>query len=874
MTFRRLLALLVCIPAIAAGQPRFPLPLDKPDLSGVTRIGPEAVPLPALMYDALVDTIIQQVNLDSLVASVRILSGEDSVMVGSAKVLIRSRGGQTGSNLAAEYLKQRLSSYDLQVFDDAYSTTGRNIYARQTGYLYPEKEYLICAHYDATSSNGADDNASGSAGVLEAARVLSTYDSKYTVVYAFWDEEEIGLVGSNHYAAEAASKQEQIEGVINLDMLGWDGNKDGLADIHTQNVGSSNSIADLLLTVKSLYSLPLKPVIYNPGTWQSDHSSFWNQNYGAVLLIEAYYGGDLNPYFHANTDSLAKFNLPFFHAMSRLSVAALSTLLGVSRGPVIASIEPDTGYQTYSADMLITGLNTHFNDAPGTTKAWLSKDTEALHPDSIRVDNNAALHAYYRFPAGLTRVLWDVNVETATDGVITIPDGFTVLPRPAIISVSPETLNVTLAHGETKEMVLAVTNSGGSDLEFSIRGTGQRGFANYGLRFNGQDTYVECADDSSLNIATSLTIEAWVHAFSWFGSRTILAKCGSSQYRFFAQGGAFVFDLAGVVNGRLESALPSSYGWHHVAGVYDFEGQTIKLYQDGAEVAGHAASGRIALSYTACNLGIGTSWPGAVPGDNWFGILDEVRIWNVARSQSDIQEGMNRQLSGGDSGLVAYWAFDEGSGTTTYDCTQNANDGTLSKGMVWSTLAAPLPPGWFSMSADSGQCAAGSSMDIRLTFDATKVDSGDYRGVLTISHNDPMRPPITIPVHLTVSPSNYILAEQGLPRAFALFQNYPNPFNPTTTIGYTIGGVVTQSGASSSGDFPDRSRGIDGRAFTNVRLAVYDILGREVAMLVNEKKAPGRYEVEFDASGLSSGIYFYKLQAGSFVETRKLVLLR
>jgi hypothetical protein len=59
-----------------------------------------------------------------------------------------------------------------------------------------------------------------------------------------------------------------------------------------------------------------------------------------------------------------------------------------------------------------------------------------------------------------------------------------------------------------------------------------------------------------------------------------------------------------------------------------------------------------------------------------------------------------------------------------------------------------------------------------------------------------------------------------------------------------------------------------------VRLIVYDLLGREVAVLVNEKKAPGSYQVRFDASGLSSGVYFYRLQSGDFVQTRSLTVLR
>ena len=89
-----------------------------------------------------------------------------------------------------------------------------------------------------------------------------------------------------------------------------------------------------------------------------------------------------------------------------------------------------------------------------------------------------------------------------------------------------------------------------------------------------------------------------------------------------------------------------------------------------------------------------------------------------------------------------------------------------------------------------------------------------------------------------------------LPEMFGLAQNHPNPFNPTTTIAY---------------DVP---------RFAEVNVSVYDILGREVAVLVNEKKAPGSYKVRFDADGLASGVYFYRMNAGSFVDVKKLLFLK
>jgi hypothetical protein len=89
-----------------------------------------------------------------------------------------------------------------------------------------------------------------------------------------------------------------------------------------------------------------------------------------------------------------------------------------------------------------------------------------------------------------------------------------------------------------------------------------------------------------------------------------------------------------------------------------------------------------------------------------------------------------------------------------------------------------------------------------------------------------------------------------IPVAFVLEQNYPNPFNPSTTIKYDL--------SKSS----------------VVSLAVFDILGREVSVLVNERRDAGVYEVRFDGSNLASGMYFYRLQAGNYVATKPLLLLK
>lgn len=94
---------------------------------------------------------------------------------------------------------------------------------------------------------------------------------------------------------------------------------------------------------------------------------------------------------------------------------------------------------------------------------------------------------------------------------------------------------------------------------------------------------------------------------------------------------------------------------------------------------------------------------------------------------------------------------------------------------------------------------------------------------------------------------------------FKLEQNYPNPFNPTTKIRYAI---------------PSAENPLVGAGGGFVTLKVYDLLGRDIATLVNEEKPAGIYEVEFNVKNLSSGIYFYKLQTGSFAETKKMILFQ
>ena len=128
--------------------------------------------------------------------------------------------------------------------------------------------------------------------------------------------------------------------------------------------------------------------------------------------------------------------------------------------------------------------------------------------------------------------------------------------------------------------------------------------------------------------------------------------------------------------------------------------------------------------------------------------------------------------------------------------------------------------------------------DVNYTVDISKPDTIEF----LITDNKT--------IHLT----KQFIFSYIAPKEFSLEQNYPNPFNPTTKIRFTIrGNVETRHGVS---------------------LRIYDILGNEVATLVNEVKEPGYYEVEWDASNFASGVYIYRLTSGRFVSTKKMLMLK
>ncbi|HZW03082.1 MAG TPA: M28 family metallopeptidase [Anaerolineaceae bacterium] len=223
--------------------------------------------------------------------------------------------------------------------------TSRNLVVTFAGTTEPDEEVLLTAHLDSTailplrSAPGADDNATGSAALLEAARVLRNYRFERTVRLIWFTAEEQGLHGSRAYTEQ--NDMRSVIGVVNLDMFGYDGDGDRCFEMHVGSLPQSDTVGQCLAKVIEAYALDLS-YDYLDGQQAeqfSDHASFWQAQVGAVGLIENVLDHDLpngcalperdaNPNYHTPNDHIEHINLDTGFSITRAALAAVSSLAG------------------------------------------------------------------------------------------------------------------------------------------------------------------------------------------------------------------------------------------------------------------------------------------------------------------------------------------------------------------------------------------------------------------------------------------------------------------------------------------------------------------------------------------------------------------
>ena len=249
------------------------------------------------------------------------------------------------------------------------------------------------------------------------------------------------------------------------------------------------------------------------------------------------------------------------------------------------------------------------------------------------------------------------------------------------------------------------------------------------MKLNGTSDFVRVPDSPSLHAFTNaITIEVWFKASSFYrggGNVNSLVRkdvrAGDEDFllRFRTVGGEPRVEMSpGYHIGVLQASYPFTPGkWYHLAGTYDGHAMTICV--NGAQIRSERASGRMRISRS--DLFIGKGDPDFSFGEYFHGALDEVRLWNVARSQRDIQRAMNGALTGAEEGLVAYWNFDDG---TAGDLTGHGHDGLLSEGarMVTDVLVSQKEDLPLAYLLDNSGWGRNSSEAIARRYDRTSLD--------------------------------------------------------------------------------------------------------------------------------------------------------
>jgi len=359
-----------------------------------------------------------------------------------------------------------------------------------------------------------------------------------------------------------------------------------------------------------------------------------------------------------------------------------------------------------------------------------------------------------------------------------------------------------------------------SDAPFSISALPQ----NFALAFDGEDDLLQVAHHPSLNISGTMTIAFWMqnHQLGQSWSR-ILEKGTFDEYAisFYSNTGRLAGTLRSTIPGgaRMQTLFGPSFSiipvreWVHVAVTYD--GTTASLYING--ILETSKTGKAAPRTLIRDLIIGAALHNDVYEYHFKGLLDEMSFWSVALTPEQIADRMFERPRGSEESLVAYYSFDEGSGQFAHDKGPNLLHGRLGK-----------------------------------TADTDESDP------LWISIDRPARMAALAVLEKSFAPLEEVIEQEEIPLTCELGQNYPNPFNASTTITYTVP-EMPESGS--------------------LRLDIFDIQGRLIRTLAQGTAAAGSHQILWNGTNeqgemVPSGIYFYRLQAGSFQEIKRMVMLK
>lgn len=280
--------------------------------------------------EARTESLVARVSTDTLNANVAALQAFGT-----------RHAAKSGGRLAAQWIAAKFHSYgiaDVQILEWSAGYAG-NVVATIHGQVTPDYIYVLGGHYDSVALDsafepGADDNGSGTAAVMECARVMASYQFASTIRFIAFGGEELGLVGSEAYAYAAGLQAENILGMVNLDMVGYLAPGD-TRDLNFIRNPASTWLGDAAQSAAARFVPELPFVRVKAMRGSSDHESFWRHGYPAIILHEDV--SNQSPYLHTPEDIVGvSYNDPPLEAFAtRLAAALVASLAGEPGVPVV-----------------------------------------------------------------------------------------------------------------------------------------------------------------------------------------------------------------------------------------------------------------------------------------------------------------------------------------------------------------------------------------------------------------------------------------------------------------------------------------------------------------------------------------------------------
>jgi len=359
-----------------------PLPLELASIQAKSA-APQA-PTADCGYNASTAELLASTSAHDWLSWVEKLSGAEPVILAGETYTITTRytpklfDGSAHAR-AYDYVLQQVQGWGYpadNIEQDSWTSgafSGMNLVLTIPGQITPTQVVALTAHLDSLSplatretlAPGAEDNASGSAALLEAARLFRHYQFDRTVKIIWFTGEEQGMLGSGAYVNDHSLSGYQ--GVVNLDMFGYDGDNDRCMELHVGALAASDVVGQCFAASVAAYGLNLSyDYLTSDFTRASDHARFWDNGVGAVLLHQngnlTATGGcngvrDRNPYYHQVTDTVANSFPPYTNGQPNtvgadIARAGLAAVLGMAgnRGACF-STQPVVILQDYGRDM-------------------------------------------------------------------------------------------------------------------------------------------------------------------------------------------------------------------------------------------------------------------------------------------------------------------------------------------------------------------------------------------------------------------------------------------------------------------------------------------------------------------------------------------